>query len=346
MSLAAIGHAPSDDDQVLDAAAAWLAEGDPVVLATVVSTWGSAPRGVGSYMAVREDGLFAGSVSGGCIEAGVVQAAQDLDQDRQVAVMDFAVDDDTARRAGLPCGGNVVVALFRPDLAMLARLAQRRAERHAAALVVDLETGRQTLVDGDGNHGALPLTPEMLSDIAARLRSGASGLPAENLFARVHEPGTVLVVVGAVHVTQSLVAMAELVGLKVVVIDPRRSFATAERFPGATLISRQPEEALADLVLDSRTAIVTLAHVASLDDATLIRGLASEAFYVGALGSRRTHAKRLQRLAGLGVPPEALTRIHAPVGLDIGAANPPEIAVSVLAQVIAARRGKPSQRPA
>ncbi|MBF0325155.1 MAG: XdhC family protein [Alphaproteobacteria bacterium] len=342
MSLTAIGHAPSDDQQVLDAAAGWLADGDPVVLAVLVSTWGSAPRGVGSYMAVREDGLFAGSVSGGCIEAAVVEAAQDLG--RPIQVMDFAIDDDTARRAGLPCGGNVVVALIRPDSVLLARLAQRTAQRQPAALVIDLATGQQTLVDPVGNHGHLALSPEVMADIGQRLASGQSGCPSEGLFARIHEPATVLVVVGAVHVTQSLVAMAELVGFKVVVVDPRRAFATPERFPGATLISRQPEEALPELILDSRTAIVTLAHVAALDDATLIRGLDSDAFYVGALGSRRTHAKRLQRLAGLGVGAEALARIHAPVGLDIGAANPAEIAVSVLAQIIAARRGKPSQR--
>jgi xanthine dehydrogenase accessory factor len=282
-------------------------------------------------------------VSGGCIEAGLVDAAQDLDA--PIRVIDFAIDDDTARRAGLPCGGNVVVALFRPDSALLARLAQRWAQRLPAALVLDLASGAQTLVDQAGSHGGPPPSEAVCADIAARLVSGTSGCPAEGLFVRIHEPTTVLVVVGAVHVTQVLVAMAELVGFRVVVIDPRRSFATADRFPGATLISRQPEEALPDLVLDSRTALITLAHVAALDDAALIRGLASEAFYVGALGSRRTHAKRLQRLAGLGVPPQSLARIHAPVGLDIGAANPAEIAVSVLAQVIAARHGKPSRRP-
>jgi xanthine dehydrogenase accessory factor len=334
MSLAAIGHAPADDGQILDAAAGWLAAGDAVVLACVLSTWGSAPRGVGAYMAVREDGLFAGSVSGGCIEAGLVEAAQDLDG--PVRVVDFAVDDDTARRAGLPCGGTVSVALFRPDPGLLARLAALRNSRTAAALLLDLTDGSQSVVTADACAD---------DGIAARLASGSSGMAADDLFARIHEPATVLVVVGAVHVTQVLVAMAGLVGIRVVVIDPRRSFATAERFPGATLISRQPEEALPELPLDSRTAVVTLAHVAALDDATLIRGLASEAFYVGALGSRRTHAKRLQRLAGLGVAAAGLARIHAPVGLDIGAANPAEIAVAVLAQVIAARRGKPSQRP-
>ncbi len=319
-----------DDSQVLATAAGWIAAGDRVVLAVVTSSWGSAPRGVGAYLAIREDGLFAGSVSGGCIESGVVAQAEEMAEDEPVRRLDFGVSDEEARMASLPCGGNISVALFRPKLDLLTRLAELQAARVPAALTLDLETGEQAL--------------ETDAAVRPRIDQGVSGIDGESLFVRVHDPELRLVVVGAVHVTQALCALATVLGITVVVVDPRRSFATPERFPGVTVMARQPEVALDDIRLDARTAVVALAHVPHIDDAALLRGLASPAFYVGALGSRRSHAKRLQRLAGLGATEKDLSRIHAPVGLDIGAATPAEIALSVVAEVVAARRGKARPR--
>ncbi|MGE5548547.1 MAG: XdhC family protein [Solirubrobacterales bacterium] len=336
--------APVDDRQVLETARTWLAEGDRVVLAMVVAVEGSSPRGLGAVMAVREDGLFVGSVSGGCVEAGVIAAAQEMVDDETVRPMAFPGGGDGGRSVGLHCGGGLTIALFRPERDLLDRLANLQAERRAAALVVDLASGSQAVVDETNAAGPIALAPAAMADVRRRLVTGESGAVEGGLFARVEAPPPALVIVGAVHVTQALAAMARMVGFHVTVIDPRRSFATPERFPGVELVVRQPETALADLVLDRRTAVVALAHVAVIDDAALAAALASDAFYVGALGSTKTHAKRCNRLAALGVPPAALARIHAPVGLDIGAADAGEIAVSVLAQIIAARRGKPSQR--
>jgi xanthine dehydrogenase accessory factor len=255
-------------------------------------------------------------------------------EDEPVRRLDFGVSDEEARMASLPCGGNISVALFRPKLDLLTRLAELQAARVPAALTLDLETGEQALETDDTAGGA----------VRPRIDQGVSGIDGESLFVRVHDPELRLVVVGAVHVTQALCALAAVLGIAVVVVDPRRSFATPERFPGVTVMARQPEVALDDIRLDARTAVVALAHVPHIDDAALLRGLASPAFYVGALGSRRSHAKRLQRLAGLGASEEALSRIHAPVGLDIGAATPAEIALSVVAEVVAARRGKARPR--
>lgn len=321
----------AEDAAVLATASGWLAAGDKVVLAVVIQSWGSAPRGVGAYMAVREDGLFAGSVSGGCIEAGVVARAEEMAEDEKSCRLDYGVTDEQAWSSGLPCGGNISVALFRPDPTCLDRLLQLEAAREPAALALDIDSGRQSV--------------ETLSSsdpiIRERILQGSSGMEGGALFLRVHDPALRLVVVGAVHVTQAVCALARVMGFEVIVVDPRRSFATAQRFPDVTLLARQPESALAEIRLDARTAVVTLAHVPQIDDGALIQGLRSPAFYVGALGSRRTHAKRLQRLEGAGMTPEELARIHAPVGLNIGAATPAEIALSVLAEVVAARHGKP-----
>ncbi|MGE5505535.1 MAG: XdhC family protein [Actinomycetota bacterium] len=310
----------ASDAQAFDTALSWLGQGDRVAMAMVVAIEGSSPRGLGAVMAIREDGHFAGSVSGGCVEAGVVEAAQDLVEGEPARALDFA----GGGQVGLHCGGGVTVALFRPDAAVLERMAALRAAGRDHGLRLDIATGAHAVVEDE--------------------RLGDSRMIEGNVFLRVDKAPVTIVAIGAVHVTQVLAELAGALDWRVVVVDPRRSFATPERFPGARLVTRQPEAALAEMDMGPRTAVVALAHVAAIDDAALVRALASDAFYVGALGSTRTHAKRLARLAGLGIAPETLARIHAPVGLDIGAADAGEIAVSVLAQVIAALRGKPSQR--
>lgn len=198
-----------------------------------------------------------------------------------------------------------------------------RRGRRAVTLVTDLATGAQTLVGSDG--------------------SGASGVvEAEGgeRFRHRFEPTPRLVIVGAVHAAQKLAPMAQLADFAVTIVDPRESFATVERFPGVSLIRAWPDRALADMPPDSGTAMVTLTHDPKIDDPGLIAALRSPAFYVGALGSRKTHAKRLERLRGEGFDDQALGRIHAPVGLPIGALSPGEIAVSILSEIVAARRGR------
>ncbi|MBD0272566.1 MAG: XdhC family protein [Acetobacteraceae bacterium] len=226
---------------------------------------------------------------------------------------------------------------------LLARLREAQSAKRPVALLTRLPDGEQRLWPDDG-------APGPLSDAAeAALRADKAGpveLEGERWFVHPHNPPVRLVVVGAVHVAQALVPMAVTLGFAVTVVDPRRAFATAERFPGVSLSSDWPDEAMREMALDARTAVVTLTHDPKLDDPALDVALRSPCFYVGALGSRRTHAKRVARLHELGHGEGAIGRIHAPVGLDIAAVTAPEIALSVLAEVVAARRGAPLARRA
>ncbi|HET6161650.1 MAG TPA: XdhC family protein [Dongiaceae bacterium] len=226
----------------------------------------------------------------------------------------------------------------------LERLVAARAERRALALVTDLGTHQQALFETDAP--SLNLSAVQKSAIATALAEDKSGeieIEGRCLFVQARVPDPRLVIVGAVHITQALAPMAALAGYEVIVVDPRRAFATTERFPGMTLLHDWPDEALDAIKLDARCAVVTLTHDPKLDDPALDRALRSPAFYIGSLGSKKTHAARLQRLSDAGFDEAALARIHGPAGLAIGAKSPAEIAVSVLAQLTAARHGQQSQ---
>ncbi|WP_448205075.1 XdhC family protein [Azospirillum sp. sgz302134] len=228
---------------------------------------------------------------------------------------------------------------------LLGRLLAAKAVRVPVALVTDLNTGLQSLVYEDAVHGGFGLEEDVLAEVRERLREDRSGLITDpeddegrRLFVQAHNPPVRLLIIGAVHIAQALAPVAALTGYDVTVIDPRGAFATEERFPDVTLCDLWPDEALTELAIDNRTAVVTLTHDPKLDDPALLVALRSPAFYVGSLGSKRTHAKRLERLREQGVTEAEIARIHAPVGLDIGAVTPAEIAVSIMAQITAVRR--------
>ncbi|CAA7617012.1 Xanthine and CO dehydrogenase maturation factor [Candidatus Terasakiella magnetica] len=330
----------ADDGEVLATALRWIDEGRKVALAVVLSTWGSAPRSQGSYMAVADDGTFAGSVSGGCVEAAVISEASEMEDGAIPVVLSFGVEDETAWHVGLPCGGNIRVAVFRPDRGLLTQVVGSQSRRVPSALVLELSSGRQALVGEDALGGSLMLDGESLKAVHGHLGQGTCAMIGDDLFVRVHEAPWTLIIAGAVHISQVLAGMARSVGFAVTVVDPRTAFASSERFPGVNLVCGDPDEVMAGLSLDRRSAVVTLTHVPRLDDAALKAALGSAAFYVGALGSSRTHAKRRQRLGDAGFSDSVMDRISGPVGLDIGARTPAEIAVSILAEIIAARRGK------
>jgi xanthine dehydrogenase accessory factor len=230
---------------------------------------------------------------------------------------------------------------------LLDRLLRLRAAKRPAALVTDLESGEQSLVDAGGVAGRLALGKDEVAAVLSAVRDDRSGLdPDTKHFVQVFNPPLRLVVVGAVHIAQQLVPLATAAGYDVTVVDPRRAWASGERFPAVALRTDWPDEALKALAPDHRTAVVTLTHDPKLDDPALAAALASPAFYIGALGSRRTQAKRLDRLRAEGFDRAALARIHGPVGLDIGAKSPAEIAVSILAQIIQVRRAAPGDAPA
>jgi len=232
--------------------------------------------------------------------------------------------------------------------ALVERLLAAKQARRAAALVTDLGSNAQALFDPAALGNDLDLTPAQRAAIQATLDANQSAeleIDGRRLFVQVRVPDPRIIIVGAVHITQALAPMAALAGYDVVVVDPRRAFATSERFPGMELRHDWPDEALDALQVDARSAVVTLTHDPKLDDPALDRALRSPAFYVGALGSKKTHAARLHRLSEAGFDDAALARIHGPAGLPIGGRSPAEIAVSVLAQVIAARNGKLIRQP-
>ncbi|GAA4212797.1 XdhC family protein [Sphingomonas endophytica] len=301
----------ADNDSVLAAAAAW--KGEPLALATVVSTWGSAPRPRGSHMLVHADGRFEGSVSGGCVEGDILDTAAQVIAGAPFAVKTYGVADDSAWQVGLPCGGEISVMVqpvsaegFDPEL--FDRIAAARAAGESLTVTTDLATGH------------------------ADLRPHETG----EMFVNRYDPPRRLLIVGAVQIAQSLAALATTLGIEVVVIDPRGRFLTEERFPGVTLDDRWPDEAVAAWKPGRATAVVTLSHDIKIDDPALLAALASDAAYVGALGSRRSHAARRERLAASGVDADQLDRIDGPVGIDIGAIGPAEIALSIAAAMVGA----------
>ena len=311
-----------------EVALAWHRAGRGAAIATVIETWGSAPRGAGAQMVVAGDGEMAGSVSGGCVEGAVVAEAGAALAGGGARVVTYGVADEDAFAVGLACGGTIRI-MVEPvggadgiDEALLAALVAAREERRAVALRTDPATWARTLVD-----------PSSDASVAERMRADRSGSEADGSFTAVHNPPLRMIVVGAVHMAQPLVAMARACGYDPVIVDPRAAFGSAARFPGERILDLWPDEAVAGLALDARSCVVTLTHDPKLDDPALIAALATPAFYVGSLGSNRTHAKRLERLRAAGVDEAGLARIHAPVGLDIGARSPAEIAVSIMAQV-------------
>lgn len=319
----------AEHDQIPEAALAWHRAGKGAALATVIETWGSAPRQAGSQLAISGEGEMIGSVSGGCVEGAVITEALDALQDRKSRVLTFGVSDETAFAAGLACGGTIRV-LVEPvgngpealPEALLAGLVEARAACRAAAVVTTLQTWDRRLLAPGSDPAA-----------DARFKSDRSGMEEDGRFIAVHNPALRLIVIGAVHIAQPLLQIARTCGYAPTLIDPRAAFGSADRFPGETILDDWPDEALAQLQPDARTAIVTLTHDPKLDDPAIRFALGSPVFYLGCLGSTRTHAKRVDRLTEAGFTPAQIARIHAPVGLDIGARTPAEIAVSVMAQI-------------
>jgi xanthine dehydrogenase accessory factor len=315
-------------EQALD----WHRAGHGVALATVVETWGSAPRRVGAQLVISADGEMQGSVSGGCVEGAVMVEALEAVEDGKPRLLEYGVSDGDAFAVGLACGGTIRILVepvsetgLAPDV--LKTLVEKRANRVPAVYVTSLSKGGGKLAE-PGDH-------------SARLRSDRSGVEEDgDTFVAVHNPPLRLAIVGAVHIAQALVPMARIAGFDPVVIDPRGAFGSEARFPGETILDTWPDEALTEHGLDTRTALVLLTHDPKLDDPALHLALKSDCFYIGALGSSRTHAKRVARLEEAGFTAGEIERIHGPIGLDIGAASPSEIAVSILAEMVKVlRRG-------
>ena len=317
----------------------WLERDGQVALATVIDTWGSAPVPVGGQLVIGADGSFEGSVSGGCIEGEVITEAEEVLHDGQPRTLSFGVTDENAWSAGLPCGGQVKVFLERLDRQsggpeLLQRVVQASDKREGVVLRTRLADGQRTLFDRN--------SPNLDPDLAARFRSGESKLqktPDGDVFVQALLPPARIVVIGATHIAQIVCELARLSGYEIKVIDPRTAFASPERFPGIEILPEWPQDVLPRIGLDPYTALVVVAHVSHIDDEALKYALRSDCLYIGALGSKRNHAKRTERLLAAGMTEAEIARIKCPIGLDIGARTPAEIAVSIMAEVILAVRG-------
>jgi xanthine dehydrogenase accessory factor len=341
-------HSPlrrAEAHNVLEAAHDWINTEGRVALATVVGTWGSAPVPVGGQMVMAPDGRFEGSVSGGCVEGEIIAEAESILADGKPRTFSFGVSDNAAWQVGLPCGGEIKVLVERLEGGAGAQVIERsldaRASRRGILVKTRLDTGERQFFERSD--------PEADALVRQHLEAGKSELvetPEGEVFLHALVPPARVLVVGATHIGQILARLVGLTGHEVIVVDPRTAFAAEARFPGIRLDTEWPQDAIPRIGLDPYTAVVTTAHVVDIDDEALKLALPSDCFYVGALGSRRTHAKRIERLKAAGFTDQQVARIHCPVGINIGAQSPPEIAVSIMAEVLLALRGPRVFRPA
>lgn len=328
----------------------WLETGQPVALATVINTWGSAPRQSGSKLAITPPHIMSGSVSGGCVESAVIEEALASLADFTPRLLHFGVADDIAWDVGLACGGEIDVYVEPLDAELFYQLESLHSrDAHYALLTVvsGPSVGTKLLISQDGfgyAAGDADILDVLMTSAVGLMRRGSTerlSLDGLDVFVEVVHPRPHLIIVGGAHVAQPLSATAQMLGYRISLIDPRSAFATPQRFPDVPNIYHSyPDKALAEIGLDEHSCVVILSHDPKIDDPAVRAALASPAGYIGILSSRRTHARRIERLTALGIDSAQLTRIHTPIGLDIGAITPPEIAISIMAQIIAVRHGQ------
>ena len=346
-------------------AQAWRADGRKVAIATVIKTWGSAPRPAGARLIAADDGAFAGSVSGGCVEGAVMEAARETMQTEAPKLLRFGVADETAWEVGLSCGGEMEILtepFAGPRAERMAETAVAVESRQPRILLTRIPDGAQTLLTPDAQDNGdesetesktksktesktEPFPPCIKREALDILRGGGEARLLThgdfNFFAEPFHPPRRLILIGGTHIAQALIPLARMAEFDAIVADPRGAWASPGRFPDTTLINKWPDEALADLGVDSGTALAALTHDPKLDDPALIFALRSGTppRYIGALGSPRTHEKRRIRLREEGgLSDSEIDRIHAPIGLDIGARTASEIALSIAPQIISTFR--------
>ena len=309
------------DRQVLDQAVRWHDEQHKVWLVTVVETWGSAPRPAGALLALRDDGLVVGSVSGGCVEDDLIERVRSGERYDTPSVIRYGVSKEEAARFGLPCGGTL--RLIQEPLvdAGWAREVLRRSAAHELVVrTLDLETGAVSVTKGG--------------------RGEAFSFDGRTMRA-VFGPRWRVVVIGAGQLSRVFAAMAQALDFEVVCCDPREEYHLTWDVPDTEFSREMPDDLIVRIGLDAHSAVVAVTHDPKLDDLALLEALKSEAFYVGALGSRANNAARRERLALFDLTPAQIGRLHGPIGLDIGSRTPAEIAVSILAEMVAVRNNVP-----
>ncbi|MCP4360559.1 MAG: XdhC family protein [Chloroflexi bacterium] len=322
----------------------WQMENQPIAIATVVQTWGSAPRKAGAKMAVTPNGRMAGSVSGGCVEGAVFEEAVATLKNNKPKLLHFGVADETAWEVGLACGGTIEVFVESLNANATALMDNLITHDKAGASITIIRgpeemLGQKLTVARDGRQtGTLGPELDNLALTAEKKLQSSQRIQLTDeveVFIDVMRPAPTLVMVGGVHIAIALIQYAKVLGYHTIVVDPRRAFGSEERFPNVdNLIQAWPKKAFAEIELTPETAVALLTHDPKIDDPALEVVLESDVFYIGALGSKKTHAKRIKRLQEKGISEGQIGRIHAPIGLNIHAATPEEIALSVIAEIV------------
>ena len=311
----------SELDDILTPLSVWLKDKKKVALATVISTWGSSPRPVGGQMAIDINGQIIGSVSGGCIEGAVIIEGINSIKDGKTRVKDYGITNDMAWEVGLACGGELKV-LIQPlniEDQLVFHIVNNIKKRELTKVKINCLTGSRKIDNSITNQ---------LSYYDKQ----------KNEFIHIIDPKPRLFIVGAVHIAQALISIARTADFEIILIDPREHFATQERFPNCKILNEWPDEALSNFTLDQATHLVTLTHDPKIDDPALIHVLKRNIGYIGSLGSKKTHQKRCDRLLHLNFSKNDLSKIHGPIGLDIRAKTPAEIAISIMGEIVSFRR--------
>lgn len=313
------------DHDVLQTAHDWLTRGHEVLMVTVLKTWGSSPRPPGSLMIMRDDGVLHGSVSGGCVEEDLLQRVRDHQlSDCFPTRIDYGVKQGEASRLGLPCGGRLELLVEQlEDTIHLTTLLDSLQQQQMLARQVDLQSGQVTLQPASAEQAFMV---------------------ADHYVRKIFGPQWSLLLIGAGHLSFYVSQMALMLGYRVIVCDPREEYAQGWQLEGTELTTLMPDDAVLSYAQQPRSIVIALTHDPRLDDLALLDALNSPAFYVGAIGSLRSCEARRQRLQQMGLGPAQLSRLHAPVGLSIGSHTPPEIAVSIMAQITQLRNGEQNDR--
>ncbi|MDC3172422.1 XdhC family protein [Alphaproteobacteria bacterium] len=310
-------------DDILTPMSVWLKEKRKVALATVISTWGSAPRPVGGQMAIDSNGEIIGSVSGGCIEGAVINEGINSINDGKLRIKDYGISNDMAWEVGLACGGELKILIQPLNLEdkIVYSIVENIKNREPTKLIINCLTGSRHIDNS------------IINQISSYDK-------IKEEFIHVIDPKPRLFIVGAVHIAQALISLAKTADFEIILIDPRDHFATKDRFPNCKIINEWPDTALSNFILDKATHLVTLTHDPKIDDPALIYTLKKDIGYIGSLGSKKTHNKRCERLIDIGFCQSDLSKIHGPIGLNIKAKTPAEIAISIMAEIINFRRSK------
>tara|TARA_Y100000739_G_C20603112_1_gene463967 strand:+ start:902 stop:1870 length:969 start_codon:yes stop_codon:yes gene_type:complete len=311
-------------NNILSVALNWQTRGEQVAIATVIKTWGSSPRPVGSQLVINGNKEIFGSVSGGCVEGAVIEEAMICMATDKSVVLKYEVTDQDAFAVNLTCGGKIEILIQvlgkRFPLDLLRALIKKIEKKEPTGYVVDKNFENSLLISSNEKY-----SKNFLED-----KSGF----VEEKFSVIYNPPLILSIVGGVHIAQPLAEIANLAGFDVVIIDPRSAFANKARFPNYKIVNLWPDEAFELYRPNSRMAVVTLTHDPKIDDLAIIKALKSSCFYIGCLGSIKTHEKRLERLKAMAFSRKSLKRLHGPVGLSIKALTPVEISVSIIAEII------------